>query len=441
MKKNLTLRVAITLFAVCLISASCAKTRTEIIEVPYENVESLITTIDNLELGYAQADIYIGVVTDAEEWNIEVSDKAWLNTKSVNDGLILTASENTSSEAREGYIVISAKDAHDKKIKISQRAYGEHLDSDLEVDLLTLNFKYSDVSEKEINVTSDARWWNATAEQSWISVDMSDKAFTVSVETNEGEPRVGFITVTALGAQPVTIKVLQRGYEDYIYTGDELEFDFMVGMFDFEGTPIMDPQAIYDGATSPTQWQMTFNKGAYTDFGLYTFSLDNFAGSNKQGLYLDYDENIKAAYLQCANLHDKVSYKSYYYSIYQVPCRITVDNAGARWIHPVKWYAIYDEAAKTLTWERDTGEEPYYCVIVWYTSGGFVGFYGTDFYSDLVMTRTGDVPADACGMPHEFKESRIYMPVRDQNKIMHDISVAMSKLSSDEIDRLVGDSF
>ena len=60
-----------------------------------------------------------------------------------------------------------------------------------------------------VTVTTNAKSWNASSDQSWLTVSKSSSSFTLSASNNTGDARSASVTVTAGSAKEVKISVQQ----------------------------------------------------------------------------------------------------------------------------------------------------------------------------------------------------------------------------------------
>ena len=97
----------------------------------------------------------------------------------------------------------------------------------LTVTPASLTFAAGETAGKVVAVTTDAREWNATTDYAWIELSQDGSALTVSMnETHMGTAsREGSVSVSASGADPVTITVTQEARQSLSVSPVSLNFD------------------------------------------------------------------------------------------------------------------------------------------------------------------------------------------------------------------------
>ena len=149
----------------------------------------------------------VTVTTNASSWNATIaSGSNWLTTATNNNVLTVTASRNTTSSTRIGSIRISAANATDATISVSQSA------DNLSINPTSLSFGANETSQKNVNIETNVSSWNFTNSASWLTVSQSGNTLRVNpTSSNTGATRTANITITAGYAQQTTLSVTQDG--------------------------------------------------------------------------------------------------------------------------------------------------------------------------------------------------------------------------------------
>ena len=84
----------------------------------------------------------------------------------------------------------------------------------LQVSPTSATFTKDGGTSSALNVTTNAKSWNATSGQSWLTVNKSDKSFTLTATANTGDARTATVSVTAGKANAVTVNVTQDAAGD-----------------------------------------------------------------------------------------------------------------------------------------------------------------------------------------------------------------------------------
>lgn len=174
------------------------------------------------------------------EWTA-VSNDPWItitrgHSASNSDKIIFTVSGNYSSFKRTGKIIVSSDGLEDIIISITQEVETEPYPVAISTEELTFERLAGD--SQTVDITSEHAWI-ASTEQSWLSVDTTEKSITVSVEDNtSGENRHGSISITDIYGNSKTIAVTQTaasnsadGYFSSIFGHDTIYLSALEGSF------------------------------------------------------------------------------------------------------------------------------------------------------------------------------------------------------------------
>ena len=151
----------------------------------------------------------ITVTTNQTAWDA-VSNQTWCVVNKSGNTFMLTASENTGTESRNAVITISAGNAANVTIEVTQAGAGSV--AQLTVSPNTgIDFTSVGGTSGIITVTTDQPSWDAVSNQTWCVVNKSGSTFTLTVLANTGtNSRKAVITVSAGSAANVIIEVTQE---------------------------------------------------------------------------------------------------------------------------------------------------------------------------------------------------------------------------------------
>ena len=149
----------------------------------------------------------VNVTTNATSWAFSDPKESWIQlTKQGNQLDVNVIEKNTKTSERSANISITAGNADAVILKITQ----DRKDA-LGVNPGSLTFESDDKSKKTIEVTSNLSDWNATSNDSWLTLEKKNNTLTVSVTKNTTpQIRKGTIIFTAGTADVKEVSVTQN---------------------------------------------------------------------------------------------------------------------------------------------------------------------------------------------------------------------------------------
>jgi hypothetical protein len=148
----------------------------------------------------------VAVTTNAPSWDM-TADASWVTLSKQNNTLKVTvATKNTQTTARTANILLTAGNAPDITITVTQGATNT-----LSVNPTSLSYQANETGEKSVTISTNASSWNATESASWISLSQNNNTLKVNVTSaNTGSsPRSANIKITAGNAPEITLTVTQ----------------------------------------------------------------------------------------------------------------------------------------------------------------------------------------------------------------------------------------
>ncbi len=146
------------------------------------------------------------ITTDAEDWEAN-TNASWITlVKQDNILNVFASEENTALTPRTANIKITAGDAPDITLAVTQAAviylYGEP-DS--------LQFKADGIGEKLVKISTNATGWDAIADSSWVKVIKQNNVLKVSINKPNTalHPRIANVKITADKARDFILPVTQ----------------------------------------------------------------------------------------------------------------------------------------------------------------------------------------------------------------------------------------
>jgi len=253
------------------------------------------------------------VTTTADSWSFSNNADTWLNVVKNNNILSVNpTSANTTTAARTATITLSAPGATSATLTVTQAR------ATLSVSPTTpIAFAATSPGTKTVNVTTTAQSWNATSSATWCKINNSGNTISISPDANTGAARSATITVTAPGANNVTVTVNQDG------SGCPLG----QGSYRASGTPY---------STAPSSWTGLYVPS--TDCSVYGFS--NFANLGSDFLLII--NNNSGKYTVNDNIRIGTSGNL---DLYFAPCFLS----GSYWYGLTNWPATYNASNRTLS--------------------------------------------------------------------------------------------
>jgi|GEM_PF-4059048 len=198
----------------------------------------------------------VSVTTNSKDgWNA-TSDKSWITLTKKDNTIEVKVGTNTSNSERTGIIKVTAGNAPEKTITVTQG-----FATTLTVSPEKLEFDYK-AGSKNITIATNASDWTYSENASWISVTKSSNRLAVSVTENTGKSeRTADIKITA-GDKESTVSVKQDGAQPdiYINTSDDLSFGANQTS---EQTIQVSTNASTWAASTPVSW-LTLTKSGQT---------------------------------------------------------------------------------------------------------------------------------------------------------------------------------
>jgi hypothetical protein len=146
------------------------------------------------------------VTTDAESWEA-TTNAAWVTLVKQNNSLNVSVFEdNTKPISRIANIKITAGDAHEVALVVTQAAVVS-----LNVDADSLFFKADAMEEQIVNISTNAEKWDASTGLSWVKLIKQNNMLKVIVTEKNAlqSPRNGDVKITADKAPDFILSVTQ----------------------------------------------------------------------------------------------------------------------------------------------------------------------------------------------------------------------------------------
>jgi hypothetical protein len=173
------------------------------------NVEPATISFEANETGEKTATIS----TNATSWNA-TTDATWLTLTPGDNSLhIKVNSKNTDTSPRLADIRITAGDAPEVILKVTQ-AEATYLN----IEPTSISFEANETDEKTATVSTNATSWNATTDATWLTLTPDDNNLRIKVNSTNTttSPRQANVRVTAGDAPEVTLNVTQEGESIYL---------------------------------------------------------------------------------------------------------------------------------------------------------------------------------------------------------------------------------
>lgn len=148
----------------------------------------------------------VAVTTNAESWDA-TADASWVTlTKQGSTLKVSVSTKNTQTTARTANITLTAGNAPDITLKVTQGATNT-----LSVSPTSLSYQANETGEKSVTISTNASSWTATESASWISLSQNNNTLKVNVTSDNtgSSSRSASITITAGNAPAVTLTVTQ----------------------------------------------------------------------------------------------------------------------------------------------------------------------------------------------------------------------------------------
>jgi hypothetical protein len=330
----------------------------------------------------------ISITTTAQSWDA-TADASWISlSKQSNSLTVNVVSGNTNSSPRTATIRITAGNALEKTVTVTQAAHHT-----LSVSPSSLSFAADETGEKTVSVTTNASDWNVTTGVSWITLTKQSNTLRVSVTANSStSSRSGTITVTAGNATPVTVSVSQQGKNS-----DPLVPD---GIYSANGTPsapIANP-----GPGSWTSLIVNQSLGQY-------FTIANWGGVEGINVWCDYKNGkiVMDGATEVAN--DNTNDASAYF-------RVCTFNGYTLTVYPgtYEYVVNYYSSTQTLDFSGTIGGLPALVglVAISKTTGSFINIVYVDLYANLKFKLTNalsspQISGDAVITADDLKKYKI----------------------------------
>lgn len=155
--------------------------------------------------------VSLTVTTDAASWDYSAPD--WVTAEKNGDILTVNVKNNTSSSSRTDRIEFTAGNAPAVTVSVYQEEVAQ---GDLYLNVSpssVLSFKASGNEPVVLTVDTNSSSWEYDAPE-WVSVEKSETSLTLNIQDNPGtSQRVGRLTVSAEGVEPVRINMIQEAAE------------------------------------------------------------------------------------------------------------------------------------------------------------------------------------------------------------------------------------
>lgn len=181
------------------------------------------------------------VTVEAEnvEWDCEVPEVygEWLTASRDGDIVSVAVTDNETTQTRTGVVSIKAVNGEVKGVSVSitQQGGADPVDYSLKVDPTYLNFAGEEAAAQDVIVTAtEGMTWTAEPDSDWITVNVGEGKFTVSVSDNpDTAERRGTVTVTPGedSVEPRTVSVIQGSRRVFaVDNTEDMLFSFNLGM-------------------------------------------------------------------------------------------------------------------------------------------------------------------------------------------------------------------
>ena len=231
-----------------------------------------------------------------------------------------------------------------------------------------LEFSGNDSKGQVVEVSSNLNSWRASSPDKWITISEGADDFTVTVEQNIGETRIGKITVKAGEANPVVINVTQTTSG----AGG--------GSIDFSDIPKSNYVATGAPKVLSTPGSSTWNGQVVPDEDGY-WAITNFGG---EGITVFCDFKDGKIVLDCA-------YKVAENDTYDGYLRVFYRDNDMFYIQPAdyEYYVDYNKTTRTMNFGGTiAGKTAMVAVVAFNKSTGAVGGFFTDGYENLKLVLT-----------------------------------------------------
>jgi hypothetical protein len=152
----------------------------------------------------------VTITTTAPSWEAtKKTDADWFSFSKQDNKLTVTVDKNTNMEGREATIKITAGNAAEKTLTVTQGK--SHT---LTVSPTSLSFEANGIGEESVTITTTAPSWDAVPSDQWVQVDKQGSTLKVKVTSENSDPssRSATIKITAGTAPERTINVTQKAH-------------------------------------------------------------------------------------------------------------------------------------------------------------------------------------------------------------------------------------
>ena len=156
----------------------------------------------------------VTVTTNTSDWDAEKSAD-WLTIQKMGTTLMVNVNSlNTGSLQRSTGVTVTAGNANPVTLTVTQEVTGGSVT--LSVNPTSVSFAAAETVTKNATITTGASSWNFTnSDNSWLTVARQGVTNTINITPNSQNTgtsqRSSTITITASGADPVTVSVTQDG--------------------------------------------------------------------------------------------------------------------------------------------------------------------------------------------------------------------------------------
>jgi hypothetical protein len=294
----------------------------------------------------------ISITTTAQSWDA-TADASWISlSKQGNSLTVDVASGNTNSSPRTATIRITAGNALEKTVTVTQSA--RHT---LAVSPSSLSFT-AETGEQSVTVNTTAPFWDVTTDASWITTTKQNNTLHVSVGKNSGSTRNATVIITAENALPVTVPVTQQGSIGFVPDG----------IYSANGTPSV------LSTPGDAMWSsLITNSSSF-------FSITNW-GNKPFPVFCDYKNGEIIMDVTTLIYNDNTNNVNGYFSVGTL-------NGNTLTIYEGYEYTVnYNSSTKTLDFSGTiNGRTALVGIVAFYKSTGDpVGWY-TDMYANTKLT-------------------------------------------------------
>jgi len=313
----------------------------------------------------------VTITTNAENWSA-TTGVSWISLVKQNNILrVNVTSANASGSARKAEIRVTAGNATEQIVSVTQDAA-----TTLSCSPTSLSFAYNETASKTTTVTTNASSWDATTPATWVSLTKSGNTLTVKpLSTNSStSSRSAIITINA-GNLSVTLTATQAGTTPV--PGDNIPFP--TSSYTATGS------ARFLESPGPGSWSgtITLVNSGQTNY----YRLSGWGGRSLVA-YLDLINGkiILDGTTKIVDDSSDISTKGYFKAV-------VIDFNDSTWDEVENYQVNYNSSTRTLDFSGKHAGYDVLVGIVAIKNTDLIGVY-TELYANakLVLTPTSNAP-------------------------------------------------